>query len=141
MIISITLTSPLLADNEKIKEYTARAQPSTDWTSGGKNQQLDFRYANARATLRQNGTIVIEGNVTHKGLLCATYYGGIRFGKGNPGCVDVKWITEPIYLTKQKHCNNAMLPHSGADVDPSAAENFKEITCGQLLLKCKGNCK
>ena len=140
-ITSIVLSSQLFASDVKITEYDARAQRTTDWTSGGKSQQLNFKYANAKAILRQSGDIIIEGNVTHKGLRCATYSGGIRFGKGNPGCVDVTWITDPIYLTSQKQCNNAILPHSGADMDSSAAKHFDEITCGQFLLKCEGNCK
>ena len=140
-ITSIVLSSPIYADDVRIQKYESHAQRTTDWTSGGKNQQLDFKFANAKATLRQNGYIFIEGTVTHKGLLCGTYSGGIRFGKGNPGCVDVKWLTDPVYLTSHKQCNNAMLPHSGAGVDSYAAENFNEITCGQFLLKCKGICK
>ncbi len=122
-------------------KYKSDARKTTDWTSAGKKQQLDFNYGNAKATLRQTGDIIIEATVFHKGLLCATYSAGMRFGKGNPGCVEVKWLTEPKYMTSRKQCNSAVIIHSGADMDVDAAKLYDKISCGQLLLKCVGNCK
>jgi len=133
--------SNIYADDVKVRKYQSRAQTNVDWSSGGKKQLLEFKYANAKASLRQNGDILIEGDIKHKGLLCGTYSGGVRFGKGSRGCSDVKWITEPVYLTTRKQCNNVALPHTGGGVDPLAAEKFSEITCGQFLVKCSGNCK
>lgn len=140
-IAFLTVVNEASSEDQKISRYSSAANKATDWTSGGTKQQLNFKYASAKASLRQNGSVAIEGYVQHLGLLCGTYSGGIRFGKGNPGCVDVEWITEPVYLTSKKHCNNATLSHSGADIDSSTIEHFDEITCGQFLLKCEGMCK
>ena len=141
MTQALLLAGVAIADNTKIKKDSVYAQKSTDWSSGGTKQQLDFKFGAAKASLRQDGVIQFEGTVSHMGLRCATYSAGIQFGKGNPRCTDVEWITEPVYLTSQKHCNNAELVHTGADKDAKAAERFDDITCGQYLLKCVGTCK
>ena len=131
----LLLSNPAFSETTKIKKDTVFARQSTDWTSGGTKQQLDFKFGGGKATLRQDGVIQFEGPVKHIGLRCATYSAGIRLGKGNPRCADVEWITDPIYLTAKKHCNNAELTHTGADKNSIAAARFKDITCGQYLLK------
>lgn len=107
---------------------------------GDKMVRLEFDFSEVEAWLRADGSWHIDGWVEHSGLRCATYKVGIRFGEGSPGCSDVKWLTQPIYATSKKHCNNARLRHTGGDA-AAVDIDYAKITCAERLIKCTGTCK
>ena len=123
-----------------IKKYSAVARKSIDFGSGGLPQKLDFRFDSTTAWLRENGEFGLEAEIKHNGLLCGDYEVGIRFGIGVPQCSNVSWITEPYYISRKKQCNNAWMIHSGGGVVADVTDEFKQISCAQLLIKCTGKC-
>lgn len=104
-------------------------------------QRKDFRFNNFTAWLKRDGTWHIEGTVSHRGLMCGTYEAGMRFGVGAPDCTDVRWVSEARYVTSQSQCNDAMMQHTGTEVDPALSGNFESVTCGEMVIRCSGNCK
>lgn len=103
--------------------------------------RLDFYFGDIRAWLLEDGNWQIEGNVQHRGALCGRYELGIQFGIGRPGCSNVEWMGFPAYVTIRTHCNNALLRHSGGDINYAAAAAFDRINCAQRLIRCSGTCK
>ncbi len=104
-------------------------------------QRKDFRFNNFTAWLNRDGVWHVDGQVSHRGLLCGTYEVGMRFGIGKPDCTDVQWVSGVRYVTSQFQCNEAELPHSGTEDDASLAGQFDAITCGEWVVRCSGNCK
>jgi len=98
------------------------------------------RNAELKATLNNKGQWKIEGWIQHKGLFCGDYALGIKFGHGNPGCVNVKWLNDPTYVTRQKQCNNTRMHHSGWGSSPEIIKYLDDITCAQSLIRCTGRC-
>ena len=76
-----------------------------------------------------------------RGLLCATYRVGMRFGVGKPGCLNVDWITEPIFVTSQFQCNGARVEHDGGDTVADLGAQVTHITCAERVVRCSGSCK
>lgn len=106
-------------------------------------KKLDFNFHDMNETklwLNDDGTWHIEGKVKHKLIRCATYELGARFGKGNPRCTNVKWLTGPQYATSIKQCNSTLIEHKGYQTSEEAKIAFDQITCAQMLLKCNGTC-
>lgn len=122
-----------------IKKYSAVARKSIDFGSGAL-QKLDFRFDRTTAWLRENGEFGLEAEIKHNGLLCGDYEVGIRFGIGVPQCTNVSWITEPYYISNKKQCNNAWMIHAGGGVVSITPDDFRQVTCAQLLIKCTGKC-
>jgi len=106
-----------------------------------KPEELDFNFGGGKATLGPKGEWTIEASVYHRGLLCGDYSVGIRFGIGRPGCNNVVWLTDVTYATTQRQCNNAMLFHSGGDVQSELAGSYAEITCAERVIRCSGICQ
>lgn len=104
-------------------------------------ERLDFNFGELRLWLRKTGAWQIEGEVSHRGLLCGTYEVGIRFGAGNPGCANVSWLSGVRYATSRRQCNNATVIHTGGDVQDELAAPFPTITCAERVIRCTGNCK
>lgn len=102
---------------------------------------FDFREGESRAWLNQDGDLQVRGWIKHRGLLCATYRMGVRFGSGAPACQNVTWLTEPIYLTAQLQCNGARVSHLGSDNVPELAAQLDRITCAERVIHCTGNCR
>ncbi|MCG6969638.1 MAG: hypothetical protein LJE85_07725 [Gammaproteobacteria bacterium] len=105
-------------------------------------KQLDFVFDKAsdlKAWLRENGDFLLEGYIRHNHFRCGTYELGIQFGKGD-GCVNVEWLTQPVYISRHRQCNQAVLHHDGAANVPELAGKFNEVTCGQLFIRCNGVC-
>ncbi|MGH8678346.1 MAG: hypothetical protein ACREUQ_08365 [Burkholderiales bacterium] len=138
-IVAGTITGAA-ADDDVRKLST---EPRSSAVTGPANApaRLDFDYGDIRAWLLADGNWHIEGIVRHRGALCDEYQLGIQFGAGSPGCANVEWFGRPSYVTSQVQCNNALLRHSGGDLDPLAAQNFDRISCAQRLIRCLGNCK
>ncbi|MBK9130354.1 MAG: hypothetical protein IPM20_01745 [Gammaproteobacteria bacterium] len=104
-------------------------------------QRKDFRFNRFTAWLKRDGTWHVEGEVQHRGLMCGTYEVGMRFGVGTPDCTDVNWVSQVRYVTSKSQCNEAILRHSGTEVDMPLSGNFEAVTCGEVVVRCSGNCK
>jgi hypothetical protein len=104
--------------------------------------QLDFVFdkpSDLKAWLRDNGNFLLEGYIRHNHFRCGTYQLGIQFGVGD-GCANVDWLSEPIYISRERQCNQAVLHHDGSGNVPEAAARFGEVSCAQLFIKCDGVC-
>lgn len=103
--------------------------------------RLDFNFGELRLWLTKTGEWQVEGEVSHRGLLCGTYEVGIRFGAGSPGCANVNWVSDVRYVTTRKQCNNATVIHTGGDIQRELTSPFPTITCAERVIRCTGNCK
>lgn len=127
--------------DEIIKRISAKAQKPSEWISPNEPARVEFNFGDFKALLRSDGEWHIEGWLQHTGLRCAIYQVGIRFGSGNPACTDVNWLTEPLFATHQRQCNNAKMPHSGGDNNSAIIPDFNRVTCAEQIIKCTGICK
>jgi hypothetical protein len=126
---------------ETVKKFTAVAKKPSFVLPKDK-PQLDFVFDKAsdmKAWLQDNGNFLLQGYIRHNHFRCGTYQLGIQFGIGD-GCVNVEWLAEPIYISRQRQCNQAVLHHDGSGNVPEAAAKFNEVTCAQLYIKCDGVC-
>ena len=96
---------------------------------------FDFRAGESKAWLNDNGDFHLHGWILHRGLLCATYRMGVRFGIGAPGCLNVEWISDPIYVTSQYQCNGARVEHDGGDTAVEIGEQVGKITCAERVIR------
>ena len=102
---------------------------------------FDFRAGDSRAWINDDGDFQVSGWIKHSGLLCATYRMGVRFGVGSPGCLNVEWITEPLFVTHESQCNDARVQHAGGGNDAELGKRLATITCVERVVRCTGNCK
>jgi len=103
--------------------------------------RLDFNFGELRLWLRRTGEWHVEGEVSHRGLLCGTYEVGIRFGVGDPACANVSWLSSVRYVTSRKQCNSATVIHTGGDIQRELTGPFPSISCAERVIRCTGNCK
>ena len=122
---------------------SARAQITYSLDAKPKPERLDFdfRAGDSHAWINDDGNFQVSGWIKHTGLLCATYRMGVRFGVGSPGCLNVKWITEPMFVTAESQCNDARVEHTGGDTDAGLGKRLAMITCVERVVRCVGNCK
>jgi hypothetical protein len=102
---------------------------------------FDFRASESTAWLNADGDFYLQGWVKHRSLVCATYQMGVRFGIGSPGCLNVEWISDPVYVTSQFQCNGARAEHSGGDTLPDIGAQIARISCAERVIRCSGSCK
>ena len=121
----------------------APAVPSLSFEKGDPINRKDFDFGRnvGKAWLAERGELRIETWIQHRGLLCATYEVGIRFGRGEPACTDVDWLAPVHWLTSRRQCNNAAVQHTGVDTDEHMVAVFDQVTCAQRVVRCTGNCK
>ncbi len=105
--------------------------------------RLDFDFAAGESSgwLNIDGDFHVTGWVQHRSLLCATYRTALRFGVGAPGCLNVEWMSDPIYVTSQYQCNGARVQHDGGDSAPEIGAQIGKITCAERVIRCSGSCK
>lgn len=122
---------------------SAAAQPTYSLDTPPKPNRLDFdfRADETKAWINRDGDFQVQGWIKHNGLLCGTYGMGLRFGIGAPGCLNVKWLGDPVFVTQQVQCNNARTSHLGGDNSPDFGARVGEITCAERVIRCTGNCK
>jgi hypothetical protein len=122
---------------------TARAVPSLSFEKGDPINRKDFDFGRniGKAWLAERGELKIETWIEHRGLLCATYEVGIRFGRGEPACTDVDWLAPIHWLTSRRQCNSAIVQHTGVDTDEHMVAVFDQVTCAERVVRCTGNCK
>jgi hypothetical protein len=128
------------ADETTTRSVQARAYPAAQAGAVGP-ARLDFLFGDTRGWLDSDGTWSVSADVTHRGLLCATYELGVRFGSGEPDCTNVRWLGAVRYVTAERQCNNATVRQSGGDKQPELASDFGRITCAERVIRCTGNCK
>lgn len=129
--------------DEKIRRYTIAAEKTR--TLPNQAQSIVFEHGELVFTLRDGGLWDVEGLVAHTRFFCGTYQVGARFGRGNPACVNVKWLSEVEYVTSLRQCNSAVRMHKGngrLTMDPGPEEPFDidTATCAQIHIKCSGTC-
>lgn len=131
------------ASADSISRTRSTVQNAGIQYDGAKSIQKNFNFFGSRATLNQDGDWAIEGTLTHKGLFCADYEVGLRFGISPEAgdCSDVEWITIDEYVLTQSLCNNATMPYRGMLHDDYLQENFDKIKCVERVIRCTGNCK
>jgi len=128
-------------DAQDISGRTGIGRAAAEWDEMGKPARIDFDFGDFKMWIRKKGGYHIEGWMHHQGLLCGTYYVAVRFGVGDPGCNNVKWLSGPRYVSQRTQCNNASVLHSGGDVEFPHASQFSEITCAERIIRCTGNCQ
>lgn len=106
-----------------------------------KAARLEFKAFDFSGYLLGDGTWQVSSPVTHRGLLCGTYEVGVRFGVGNPGCTDVAWLSEAVYVGRQRQCNESTVDHVGGETTPRLGYQLPYITCVERVVRCTGNCK
>jgi hypothetical protein len=100
-----------------------------------------FQSNEVEGWLQSNGDWFIKGTVTHQRLRCATYQLGIKLGKGNPGCLNVEWVSDVQYGTMQQQCNSAPVLHTGGGNMPELQNLLQKASCVQVVVKCTGQCQ
>jgi len=126
-------------DEGNIKQLTAIAKkPSVIYPND--TPRLGFDFGDFEATLNKKGKMTVKGWVSHSRLRCGNYSVGLRFGQGEHGCTNVKWLTEAKYLTHKTQCNKAKLEHDGFEIGEKESLVFDKVSCGQLLIRCSGAC-
>ena len=117
------------------RTYSFNAKPRIE------RLDFDFRIGESNAWLNSGGDFHVHGWISHPGLLCATYKMGVRFGIGSPGCLNVDWLSGPVYVTSQYQCNGARVEHDGGDSMPDFGERIAAISCAERVVRCSGSCK
>lgn len=145
ILLSALLLAPAAQANEDDDDAGFRRQlapavlgPKIGNTEARK--EFNFGRSIGRAWLAPGGELQIDSWVQHRGLLCATYETGIRFGAGENGCADAEWLAPTHWLTSHRQCNSALMNHVGTDTDPDIVRLFGNVTCAQRVLRCSGNC-
>jgi len=128
------------ADDGDTRRVQAPGYPAAQAGAAGP-ARLDFLFGDTRGWLDSDGVWNVSADVAHRGLLCATYELGVRFGAGEPGCTNVQWLGAVRYVTAERQCNNATVRQSGGDRQPELARDFSRITCAERVIRCTGNCK
>lgn len=133
---------PTAADDWQVmNRNTVAVRPGVAFTTDPKAARIDFRSFDFSGYVLGDGTWHVSSPVTHRGLICGTYEVGVRFGIGQPGCTDVKWLSEPMYIGSRRQCNEATVDHVGGETTPRLGSQLPSITCVERVLRCRGNCK
>lgn len=122
---------------------TAIARPAYSLSAPPTIERLEFQFNAEQSTawLNREGEFGAQGWVSHSGLLCAEYRLGLRFGSGAPGCMNVKWISEPRFVSSRRQCNGARVLHSGGDSVADLGAALERVTCAERIVRCTGSCK
>jgi hypothetical protein len=128
-------------DWQVVSRSTAAVRPSLVFTTDPKAARIDFNAFDFSGFLLGDGSWQVSSPVTHQGLVCGTYEVGVRFGAGNPGCTDVRWLSEPMFIGSRRQCNESTVDHVGGETTPRLGSQLPSITCVERVLRCVGNCK
>ena len=121
----------------------AQARPTYSLDAKPRISRLDFDFPDSESTawLNAGGDFHLHGWVRNRSLLCATYRMGVRFGIGAPGCLNVEWISDPIFVTSQFQCNSARVEHEGGDTAPEIGARIGKVSCAERVIRCSGSCR
>jgi hypothetical protein len=144
IILAVTgLASAGLLDkskNQTIRHNRAEARISGITSVLTGPERKDFRFGDMTAWLNSDGDFLVKGKVRHSGLQCATYEVGIRFGAGDPGCTNVHWLMDTDYVTQIQQCNNSTVQHTGGESGYFIKNDYKQVSCAERFIRCRGNC-
>jgi len=151
-LVAVLLSIMLMAGNSWAAEQqlqsdesgisaTSRPTYSLDARPHINRLDFDFRTGESTAWLNDSGDFHVHGWLPHPSLLCATYRMGVRFGIGAPGCLNVKWVSDPVFVTSHYQCNGARVEHDGGDAAPEVGAQIAKITCAERVVRCSGRCK
>jgi len=118
----------------------ATVNTSVHLSMPGDEQAHEFAYTTGKVRLTAAGDWKVEAWIQHAGLLCGTYRIGVQFGVGSQGCQDVKWLEQPVFVTRSRQCNSAIASHTGYGETPQIAGQFNAISCARRVLRCSGKC-
>lgn len=129
--------------DESVRRYTVAAEKTQSLPQ--QKQRLVFEHGELAVTLSDGGVWDVEGPVRHTRFFCGTYQVGVKFGRGQPACVNVKWLSDVEYVTSLKQCNSAVRIHHGGgtlvpDPAPETPFDIDTVTCAQIHIKCRGTC-
>ena len=147
LAFGIVLASPAWPADQQLdpKEsgITAASRPTYSLDAHPQITRLDFEFRSGESSawLNNTGDFHLHGWIPHRGLLCATYSMGVRFGIGSPGCLNVQWLSEPVFVTSQYQCNGARVEHGGGDTLPEIGARIATISCAERVVRCSGSCK
>jgi hypothetical protein len=129
-------------DEARDSRITASAQPVYSLSATPRIEKLEFDFGTdlPAAWLNRDGDFGVRSWVKHTRLLCAHYRVGLRFGTGAPGCMNVKWVSEPRFVTAQTQCNGARSLHLGGDSDITLVALIGQISCAERIVRCTGFC-
>jgi hypothetical protein len=130
-----------VAADEYTRRATAATRVSVSDLAAGRRDRLEFDSGEFKGWLDRKGEWYVEGDVSHVGLLCGVYETGLRFGKGDPGCTNVDWLSEVHYGSRRTQCNGATVKHAAWHNEPALEAQFEKITCAERVIRCTGNCK
>jgi hypothetical protein len=140
IILAATSSSAAQADTYTKRSSSPATYPGVQY-DGSNALQKNFNFPASKGQLKKNGEWVVEGSLVHKGLLCADYEVGVRFGIAKEGCTDVEWVSTDQYATSQSLCNNAKIPYRAVMQEPELEASFDKITCAERIIRCTGTCK
>lgn len=140
LMLGAALAISLTTNAETLNRQLAEAEPFYASPPPSFPARLDFKFGEGRALLRRDGTWEVEEVIVHGGFTCGNYRLGVRYGQGNPGCLDVNWFGDILYGIQLKHCNNAERPHRTDGFDSLLADVFEQVTCAERVIRCTGSC-
>lgn len=141
-LLALTMAAVSLAASagQYEKRSTEAARPIQSATDAGKVERIDFNQGNIKIWLLKDGTWWLQGKIQHRGLRCADYKLGARFGIGERGCEEVAWQGDVQFVAQTTLCNNATANPAGSATDPDLAQQLDKISCVERVLRCSGKC-
>lgn len=113
---------------------------NTSAEAANKDSSRTFKGTETNGSIQMSGAWSLSTLVVHSRLRCATYETGIQIGRGNPGCENVKWMTEADFGSSRRHCNSAVMIHTGSGQFANNEEVYNSSTCVRVVTKCTGAC-
>lgn len=147
-ILSIFLLGPVVlfagpVEADSVKRITTEAVKIPSFPGAVTQQKLEFAFqgpADGKGWLKPSGQWYMEAWIQHPHFRCAHYRLGVQFGQGSPACLNVRWLTEPLYISQKRQCNNSVVHHSGSGSGSEIAALFTQVSCVQQVIKCSGVC-
>ena len=106
----------------------------------GEPPDKSFQASGVSGRVDPAGFWEIRKQVGHGRLLCGVYEVGMQLGSGNPGCSDVRWLTDIQYVTRERQCNSATRIHTGRARFADPGKRFPALSCVRLVVRCEGTC-
>jgi hypothetical protein len=130
--------------NQPARERIVRqfVAPLTSSTAAipGQPSRSSFQRQGMRGWLDNTGAWHIQGEIQHGRLRCATYETGIQLGRGDRACSSPEWLTDVVYTTLLRHCNQATRLHEGGGTFSAMENRLDEVNCVRVLVRCEGAC-
>jgi hypothetical protein len=113
--------------------------PATTMTIGQPAHRV-FQAVWSSGRVDSEGVWQNRSEIPHNRLRCGVYEVGMQLGQGNPGCVNVRWVTDVEFATRQRQCNSATRIHKGGGRFSNMADRLEEASCVRVVVRCEGTC-